>query len=297
MRLTPLDIRQQQFRRVMRGLDADEVEQFLATVANEFEALVAANNDMRQRVAELDEKIVEYRNMEKALRDALLAAEKVMGEAKEGAQREAALIVREAEMSADRSKTRLVHDLQRLQDEIAALRRLKDGYLSRVRWLLRSQLEQVEGHTQEFVELDASLGLGPAPRPAAPETGYGAAVDRVFADPGGPRSTPPESEWRPATPPQAEWNPDRPTPPATAWPGPEPAAPAGGLEDVLRPVGADGTYDRAGTTSRPLTAEEIAQAARRAERLAAEARAALERHGAGLPPTRDSERPGRDGPR
>src|SRR6185436_13641319 len=141
MRLTPLDIREQQFRRVMRGLDPEEVEAFLSNVANEFEALVAGNNELRQRVLELEEKNVEYKTMEKALRDALLAAERVMGEAKESAQREAGLIVREAEMSAERAKGRLQQDLVQIQRDISELRRLKDAYLTRVRWLLRSHLE------------------------------------------------------------------------------------------------------------------------------------------------------------
>jgi cell division initiation protein len=283
MRLTPLDIRQQQFRRVMRGLDPEEVEQFLGTAATEFEALIAANTELRPRALELEEKIVEYKNMEKALRDALLAAEKVMGEAKESAQREASLIVREAEVSADRAKARLVHDVQRLQDELADLRRIKDGYLARVRWLLRSQLDLIEGNTQEFSELDTSLGLGGALRSGTMEHGFGAAVDRVFAEPTPPPRPAPESEWRPASPAL-----DRPGAPADAWPAAESPAPAGGLDEVLRPVSADGTYEHSPATSRPLTAEEIAQAARRAERLAAEARAALERHGSA---PRDPDRP------
>jgi len=35
MRITPLDIRKQEFRKSMRGLDGDEVYAFLTTVAEE----------------------------------------------------------------------------------------------------------------------------------------------------------------------------------------------------------------------------------------------------------------------
>src|SRR5262245_16081825 len=129
MRLTPLDIREQQFRRVMRGLDPEEVEAFLTSVASEFELLVTSNNELRQRVVELEEKIHEYRSMEKALRDTLLTAEKVMGDAKESAQREATLIIREAEVAAQRTKGRMQQELVQLQHEINELRRAKDAYL------------------------------------------------------------------------------------------------------------------------------------------------------------------------
>ncbi|MFQ5599890.1 MAG: DivIVA domain-containing protein [Candidatus Krumholzibacteriia bacterium] len=161
MRLTPLDIREQQFRRVMRGLDPEEVSAFLASVAGEYEALVGENKELRQRVLEFEEKLNEYRSMEKALRDTLLTAERVMTESKESAQREAGLVIREAELAARRATARIAQDVVEMRRELAELRRVKDAYLSRVRWLVRSHLDIIEGHAQEFTEVDA--GLGPEP--------------------------------------------------------------------------------------------------------------------------------------
>ena len=37
MRITPLDVRKQEFRKAMRGLDGDEVYAFLSTVADEYD--------------------------------------------------------------------------------------------------------------------------------------------------------------------------------------------------------------------------------------------------------------------
>ena len=76
MRLTPLDIRKQEFKKAMRGLETDEVHAFLATVADEYEAVLNDNKALRERVLELDDKVQEYRNMEKTLRDTLLTAER-----------------------------------------------------------------------------------------------------------------------------------------------------------------------------------------------------------------------------
>ena len=39
MRITPLDIRKQEFRKAMRGLDAEEVYAFLSTVGDEYESI------------------------------------------------------------------------------------------------------------------------------------------------------------------------------------------------------------------------------------------------------------------
>jgi len=278
MRLTPLDIRGQQFRRIMRGLDPEEVEQFLATIATEFETLLSEVEALRQRNVERVGHIDEYKTMEKARRDTLLTAEKLMGEAKESAQREAALIIREAELGAQRAKARLHQDLTELRHDVDEFRRIKDAYLSRVRWLLRSNLETLDGHAQEFEEIDASLRPAvPAvdwPRSLVPEPPPQNEPRGTLESAGGPRSDP--RAWQPRS---------------------QAAASTGDLDDVLRPVGPDGSYDippapapvaisgpaPPPATARPTTAEDLAQAARRAERLAAEARAAYERHAANPP--------------
>lgn len=193
MRLTPLDIREQQFRRVMRGMDPEEVTAFLASVASEFEVLLTENKEVKQRLGDLEEKIDEYRNMEKALRDTLLTAERVMTESKESAQREARLILREAELAAQRATARIAQDVARVRRELVEMRRMKDGYMSRLRWLMRSHLEMLEGQAQEFVESDAAIG-GPDPAeepPAETETKPHAAAPRSRAAEPGPAPAPP----------------------------------------------------------------------------------------------------------
>ena len=184
MRLTPLDIREQQFRRVMRGEDPEEVATFLASVATEFEGLLAENKELRQRLIDVEDKVNEYRAMEKALRDTLLTAERVMTESKESAQREAALIVREAEHAAQRATARISHDVSQLRYELSEMRRVKDAYLGRMRWLVRSHLEMIEGHAQEFAEVDAGIGPMEAPPRSAASPAHESAASA--GEPAGP---------------------------------------------------------------------------------------------------------------
>ena len=53
MRITPLDIYQKEFRRVLRGIDADEVEEFLETVADDYEKLIKENKDLKEQMESL----------------------------------------------------------------------------------------------------------------------------------------------------------------------------------------------------------------------------------------------------
>ena len=74
MRITPLDIRKQEFRKTMRGLDADEVYAFLTTVADEYEAVLSDNKKLREMIVNLEDRLREFKDYEKNLRNTLLTA-------------------------------------------------------------------------------------------------------------------------------------------------------------------------------------------------------------------------------
>ena len=152
MRLTPLDIRKQEFKKAMRGLDADEVYAFLSTIADEYEAVINDNKALRERLLELDDKVQEYRNMEKTLRDTLITAERVTVEAKDNARREAELIVKEAQIEADKAVRDVRGTAMRLRQEIQTLKQQKDGYLSRLKVLIESHMKFIETAEKDFAD-------------------------------------------------------------------------------------------------------------------------------------------------
>jgi len=160
MRLTPLDIRKQEFRKGMRGLDADEVYAFLATVADEYEAALNDNKALRERLLELDDKVQEYRNMEKTLRDTLLTAERVTVDAKDNARREAELIIKQAELDADKGVRDIKASATRLRQEIKTLKSQRESYLARMKMLVESHLKFIETAGQDFDEDEQLLGMG-----------------------------------------------------------------------------------------------------------------------------------------
>jgi cell division initiation protein len=101
MNVTPLDLRQQQFRSSMRGYDRDQVTAFLAEVAADYEAALQEADRMRQEVARLASLVNEHRELERSLRNTLITAQRLADEVKESANQQAAAVVREAEGRAD----------------------------------------------------------------------------------------------------------------------------------------------------------------------------------------------------
>jgi cell division initiation protein len=77
MKITPLDIQQQQFRVRFRGFDMVEVDNFLDLAANEFEELLRENNRLKEEERQKTEKIQELEGAERELRNALIAAQQI----------------------------------------------------------------------------------------------------------------------------------------------------------------------------------------------------------------------------
>jgi cell division initiation protein len=157
MRITPLDVRKQEFKRGMRGYDADEVRAFLVNLADEYEAVLVDNKQLRERLVEQDEKLAEYRNLERTLRDTLMTAEKVTQEARENARREGELLLAEARQRVEKVLQEGRQRLNDLRREALDVHREKEAYLGRFRSFAEAQIQFVEQHRGDFKELDGRL--------------------------------------------------------------------------------------------------------------------------------------------
>jgi cell division initiation protein len=101
MKVTPLDLRQAQFRSKLRGFDPDEVTPFLADAAYELEQALKEIDRLRQEAAKTEVVLDEFRERENALRNTLLTAQRLADQIKENAETESRTILREAESRAD----------------------------------------------------------------------------------------------------------------------------------------------------------------------------------------------------
>jgi cell division initiation protein len=100
MKITPLDIQQQQFRVRFRGFDMVEVDNFLDLVASEFEELLKENSQIREEERRKLARINELEVAEKELRDTLVSAQRITEEMKNNARKEGELIIEEAKLNA-----------------------------------------------------------------------------------------------------------------------------------------------------------------------------------------------------
>jgi cell division initiation protein len=148
---TPLDVRQAKFSTSMRGYDRAEVNAFLLEAADGYEQVARENERLRQEVARLDASLTQYRELEGALKGALMSAQKVADDMKETASLDAARMVREAEgrsaLILQKAQAQL-EDVQREIDGLRLKRRESEVALESIIAALHNTLEYVREQDQ-----------------------------------------------------------------------------------------------------------------------------------------------------
>lgn len=154
MKVSPLDIRKQSFKRTLRGVDPEEVRMFLELVASEYEKVVQDNAMMAEKLSYQEERLDEYRQLEKSLRNSLVTAERITAESREASDREAERIIGDAQKRAERILEDSRERLQRLVQEVESLRNKKEVYVRRFRTMIESQLGVLQENEQQFDEIE-----------------------------------------------------------------------------------------------------------------------------------------------
>lgn len=97
MPLTPLDIHNKEFNRGFRGYDEDEVNEFLDQVIKDYELVMRDKKELEGRVSELTDRLGHFTNIEETLNKSILIAQEAAEDVKRNAEKEAKLIIKEAE--------------------------------------------------------------------------------------------------------------------------------------------------------------------------------------------------------
>jgi cell division initiation protein len=139
MTLTPVEIRHlKPAKALLRGYDRETIDRVLEEIVASFEDVWRERADLADKVDQLENDLVRYREIEGLLRTTLVSAEKAAVTLKEQARKEAELIIEEARSEA-RSITRSARgDHDRLLGEVR-----------RMRSLLRSALALVDEEAPE----------------------------------------------------------------------------------------------------------------------------------------------------
>lgn len=177
MDLTPLDVRKKKddLRRTVRGYDPGQVDAFLDLVADRLEAVVQDEVRLKEQVSQLRERLAGYEERERALNEALIAAQELREEARLQTEKQVELRLQEADQEAERrveGARRSVEDSRRAFEELKGRR---SALLRDMRSLLNRFVQEVDYEEARLSRTRADSGSLAGP-------GRGSSEPRVEED-------------------------------------------------------------------------------------------------------------------
>ena len=148
--ITPLDIENKRFaKQMMNGYSVEEVDDFLDELTIEYSKNYKEVTELRAKVEELNNSLVQYKTIESTLQNTLVMAQSTAEEVKNVAKQKADQIVNEAKSSAQKQVNDLNNEIILKQKELDDVKKQFDIYKAKMESLLISQLELIKDINKE----------------------------------------------------------------------------------------------------------------------------------------------------
>ena len=153
--LSAHDVRHQEFQRALRGYDTVQVDDFKERIAQELDRLWRDRSQANDRLQSMIEQLKVFRDRERAMNDALVAAQQLRADVQAQADKEADLVIQrartqaelhlgEARLEAQRILDHATNEEQRLHSATDAIRRQFLGYVTNYRRVLEREMAELE---------------------------------------------------------------------------------------------------------------------------------------------------------
>lgn len=159
MKITSMDITNKIFKKSMRGYNCEEVDEFLDKISENYEELYKENSSLSERVITLEDRLNHYDKMEETIQNTLLLAQNAAEQAKETAQKEADLIIKNANDSAKRVIEKSQEDVMKINDEFQYTKQEFNKFRNRYKTFMKTQMDMFYEMEKEFMK-NYNLGTG-----------------------------------------------------------------------------------------------------------------------------------------
>ena len=175
MKLTPLEIKQQQFEKSLRGFDVADVQSFLTLVSNEVEHLLNKNKELEDQIEKLNDRVRHYERVEEALHETLQTTKESVAQKLDGAKTEAQNKIDKAEIQAEMILKEANHQRQQVRQNIQRLIEKREEIIAGMNSYLENSQESLSKFKKdelgifslpkdEEINLDDELDNGRKPR-------------------------------------------------------------------------------------------------------------------------------------
>ncbi|MDV5106623.1 DivIVA domain-containing protein [Clostridium perfringens] len=152
MKLTPMDINNKEFKRVLRGYCPEEVDEFLDQIVEEYEILFKENTALKEKLENSNDKIEHYSKIENTIQNTLLLAQNTSEQAKANAQKEADVIIKSANDTAQRILDKAHNDVIQINDEYDRVKQEFTKFRAKFRSFMNFQIDTFDDLEKDFIK-------------------------------------------------------------------------------------------------------------------------------------------------
>ncbi|HNT04065.1 MAG TPA: DivIVA domain-containing protein [Bacillota bacterium] len=148
--ITPMDIRNKEFKKAFKGYKEDEVDEFLDKVVADYERIYRENGELKDRIAIDNDRIESYNSMEKSLQSTLLIAQTTAEDIVANARKKAEMIIKEAEEQGRKIIEEANSSVIKVNKDFEELKKEVQVFKTRFKTLLESELEALNATLKDI---------------------------------------------------------------------------------------------------------------------------------------------------
>ncbi|GAA0075931.1 DivIVA domain-containing protein [Clostridium sp. CTA-5] len=152
MKITPMDITNKEFKKGIRGYNIEEVDEFLEEIVNNYEELYKENSNLKEKLTNINEKVDHYSKIESTIQNTLVLAQNAAEQAKSSAQKEAELILKNANETAQKVLDKSHNDVIAINDEYERVKQEFIKFRAKYRNFMNTQLETFDDLEKDFIK-------------------------------------------------------------------------------------------------------------------------------------------------
>jgi cell division initiation protein len=144
MKITPIDVAHKSFSRQFMGFNQAEVLDFLSQVAVQLESVIHERNSLKEVVRERDLQIIEFKDRDQMMQTTLNTASQMADQIRSDAEREAKLIIAEANRQGEKLTQAARDSLKEIYQDMANLRKTRFQFESNLKAMVSAHLTLIE---------------------------------------------------------------------------------------------------------------------------------------------------------
>lgn len=153
MKITPLEIKQQQFEKSLRGYDVADVQAFLTLVSTEFEYLITKNKELEDQIDKLSDRVKHYERVEEALHETLQTTKESVAQKMDNARSEAKNTVTKAQMDAEAIVQEANQERMKIRQSILRLLDKREEIIAGITSYLDNAKAQVDKFSRDDMKI------------------------------------------------------------------------------------------------------------------------------------------------